>query len=208
MMRQKLILVGCGGFGREVAAWIVASKMPFDILGHIDDIVDAPQVIGPITTHEPVADAVYLTCFGDGTDRRNVRTMLEKRGARFTTLIAPQVISATALGRAANNIFMGYCSVSNCVVMGDDVLIQSAAVIGHDIEIGDGVTISSHAFIGGFAKLGRLSTIHPHAVILPKVRIGEGAVVGAGSVVIKDVAPYTTVFGAPAKVIAYGKRDG
>jgi acetyltransferase-like isoleucine patch superfamily enzyme len=45
-------------------------------------------------------------------------------------------------------------------------------------------------------------------VVLPHITIGEGAVVGAGSVVIKDVAPYTTVFGSPAKVIAYGKpRD-
>jgi acetyltransferase-like isoleucine patch superfamily enzyme len=67
------------------------------------------------------------------------------------------------------------------------------------------VTISAHAFIGGNAILEDLCTIHPHAVVLPRVRIGKGAVVGAGSVVIKDVAPYTTVFGSPAKVIAYGK---
>nr|WP_276307803.1 hypothetical protein [Stenotrophobium rhamnosiphilum] len=61
--------------------------------------------------------------------------------------------------------------------------------------------------MGGNAKLGAFSTIHPAAVVLPKVTIGEGAIVGAGAVVLKDVAPYTTVFGSPAKVIAFGKPN-
>ena len=39
------------------------------------------------------------------------------------------------------------------------------------------------------------------AIILPGVEIGDGAVVGAGSVVTKDVSPYTVVAGNPAKMI-------
>ncbi len=39
------------------------------------------------------------------------------------------------------------------------------------------------------------------SIIMPGVTIGEGAVIGAGSVVTKDVAPYTIVAGNPAKVI-------
>jgi acetyltransferase-like isoleucine patch superfamily enzyme len=102
-----------------------------------------------------------------------------------------------------NSIFLGACSISNNVSLGDDLLIQSLACIGHDVRIGTGVTISSHAFIGGNATLEPFCTIHPHAVVLPHVTIGEGAVVGAGTVVIKSVAPGTTVFGTPGKVI-YG----
>lgn len=39
------------------------------------------------------------------------------------------------------------------------------------------------------------------AIILKGVTIGEGAIVGAGSVVTKDVAPWTVVGGNPARVI-------
>lgn len=39
------------------------------------------------------------------------------------------------------------------------------------------------------------------SIILPGVTIGEGAIVGAGSVVSKDVSPYTIVAGNPAKII-------
>lgn len=43
------------------------------------------------------------------------------------------------------------------------------------------------------------------AIILPGVTVGEGAVVGCGSVVAKDVAPWTVVAGNPARVV--GKRE-
>jgi virginiamycin A acetyltransferase len=56
---------------------------------------------------------------------------------------------------------------------------QKPIVIGNDVWFGD------------------------NATILPRVTIGDGAVIGAGSVVVKDVPPYAIVFGAPAKIIQY-----
>ena len=51
------------------------------------------------------------------------------------------------------------------------------------------VVISRYVFIG------------VNSTILPGVTIGEGAVIGAGSVVLKDVEPYTLLAGNPAKFI-------
>lgn len=45
------------------------------------------------------------------------------------------------------------------------------------------------------------------SLILPGVNIGEGAVVAAGSVVVKDVPPLALVGGNPAKVIKYRDKD-
>jgi acetyltransferase-like isoleucine patch superfamily enzyme len=49
------------------------------------------------------------------------------------------------------------------------------------------------------------SFIGANAVVLPNITIGEGAVVGAGAVVIKDVPPWVIVAGVPARIIS--KRD-
>jgi galactoside O-acetyltransferase len=55
--------------------------------------------------------------------------------------------------------------------------------------------------------IGRHAIIGCGAVILPGVTIGEGAAVGALSLVTKDVPPFTIVAGTPAKVIGQRKRD-
>lgn len=209
MNAQNLILLGRGGFGREVAAWIKARDLPYRVLGFLDDTQDGSEVLGPIKEHLPDSAhlALYLVCLGEGWQRRRLRLELERRNAKFATVVFPEVTSASTVSTSNNSIFMGACSISNNVSMGDDVLVQGFAIVGHDVEIGDGCTISNHAFIGGNARLESFCTIHPHAVVLPHVTIGEGAIVGAGSVAIKDVAPYTTVFGSPAKVIAYSNPN-
>ena len=53
------------------------------------------------------------------------------------------------------------------------------------------IVISDDVWIGG------------HVIILPGVHIGNGAIVGAGAVVTKDVPQYAIVGGNPAKVIKY-----
>lgn len=87
------------------------------------------------------------------------------------------------------------------LIIGDQVDIASEVMIynsEHDLHSPDmearqePVEIDDYVFIG------------PRAIILPGVKIGQGAVVGAGAVVTKDVAPKSIVGGVPAGEI--GKR--
>jgi acetyltransferase-like isoleucine patch superfamily enzyme len=55
--------------------------------------------------------------------------------------------------------------------------------------------------------IGRYAWIGFEACILPGVTIGEGAIVGARSVVIEDVPPYAVVVGNPARLIRYLEQD-
>lgn len=93
------------------------------------------------------------------------------------------------------------------------------------LEIGDNFLIGSEAlillhrrnlklyFMGmnphdipmkeGYTKIGNNVQIGMRAFILPGVTIGDGAVIGANSVVSHDVPPYTIVAGQPAKVIKH-----
>jgi maltose O-acetyltransferase len=58
--------------------------------------------------------------------------------------------------------------------------------------------VNSHR---GSITVGPDAWIGTGAVVLPGVTVGEGAVVGANSVVTRDVPPYTVVGGAPARFI-------
>ncbi|RWA73350.1 CatB-related O-acetyltransferase [Mesorhizobium sp.] len=55
----------------------------------------------------------------------------------------------------------------------------------------------------GPIEIGNDVWIGRRAIIMPGVRVGDGAVVGAGAIVTKDVAPYAIVAGNPAKLIRY-----
>jgi maltose O-acetyltransferase len=86
--------------------------------------------------------------------------------------------------------------------IGDDVSIGPEAALltlGHDPDARDFATRGGEIVIGARAWIGF------RAIVLPNVTIGEGAVVGAGAVVTKDVAPYAIVAGTPARVI--GRRS-
>lgn len=84
------------------------------------------------------------------------------------------------------------------ITTGADVSIGPEAAIltlGHDPQS------LTFADCGGDVVIGDHAWIAYRAIILPGVTVGEGAVVGAGSVVTQDVAPYTVVAGNPARFI-------
>ncbi len=83
------------------------------------------------------------------------------------------------------------------------VVIGETAVVGDEVSIMQAVTLGGTGKAGGdrHPKIGSGVLLGPGAAILGNIRINDGAQVCAGSVVLADVAPHTTVAGVPAKVM-------
>lgn len=89
------------------------------------------------------------------------------------------------------------------IIIGDNVIIAPGAVLrcsGHKY-INASITIRDQGHEKGSINVGDDVWIGANAVILPNIKIGDGAVVAAGSVVTKDVLAYSVVAGVPAKII-------
>lgn len=56
---------------------------------------------------------------------------------------------------------------------------------------------------GNFVKIGSDVWIGAGAIILPAVTVGDGAIIGAGAVITRDVPPYAVVAGVPAKIVRF-----
>jgi sugar O-acyltransferase (sialic acid O-acetyltransferase NeuD family) len=209
---KRIIIVGAGGFGREVTCWLEDALDPAQgrIGGYlVDGLEPSPAlnekypypVLGGIAEYRPQSDDALLIAIGEPQPKLLIAEALRARGARFHQLIHPTatVTRRAVLGQGV--IMCPYSLVSADALIGDFVTVNVYASIGHDAVIGAGVTICAHADITGRVTLGRAVFVGSHAAVLPGVEVGEAAVVGAGAVVVRRVLPSSTVYAPPARTL-------
>jgi UDP-N-acetylglucosamine acyltransferase len=86
-------------------------------------------------------------------------------------------------------------------IVGADSLLMAGAHIAHDSQLGRGVTMGSFSILGGFTIIDDEATFGQGVVTHPWIIIGERAMVGLNSSVVKDVDPFAKVAGSPARLL-------
>ena len=86
------------------------------------------------------------------------------------------------------------------------VWINPAVRLGHHVSVAQGVTLGlgGNGRMRGVPEIGNHVFIGPNVTIVSKVRVGNGCVIGANSLVVTDVPDNRSVVGVPARVLAFG----
>lgn len=207
---KKLIIVGAGGFGRELLWWIKdINKVDhkWEILGFIDDDLHALdnyecdyKVIGTIKDWQPKEDEEFALALGSPATKRKEVALLKSKGAKFATIVHPTAMLSEFAKVGEGLVMFPYSKISCNTTVGDFVTLL-ATPIGHDTVIGDYSVISGGCNIVRNVVIGKDVFLAAGVCIAQDVHIGDEAFIGLGSVVLKDVPEGATVFGNPARVL-------
>jgi len=206
---NELIIVGAGGFGREVLQFVKDInyiKTTWNIKGFLDDNANALdnyecdyRIIGSIRDWKVGDNEKYALAISDPSIKEKVVHLLVLKGAEFVSIIHP-----TATIGSFNRIGKGIVMYPNSriivnVSIGDYVTILDNSSIGHDSIVGNYSTICGNCSINGNVKLGNKVFFGTHVSTVPGKIVGDGAYVGAGSVIMTDIKENCRVFGVPAR---------
>jgi len=181
------------------AGWKIASHN-FRLMYPNADI----EFIDTVELPKKMPEDEYFIGVGGNDQRKHIHKLLKDllKKEPLNSIHPTALHEACRLGHG--NLLMPYSVINPDATIGNCTIINTGAIIEHDVEIHDYAQISPNATISGYAIIKEGAFIGSGAVILPGVVIGEWAVIGAGSTVTKEIKPNTTYAGCPRN--PYKKR--
>lgn len=206
---RPLVIVGAGGFGREVVDIVDAinDRAPtHELLGFLDDGEVRQDLLARIgvpllgdTTRLADLDVDHVVGIGAPEPRRRIDALAATCGRTATVLRHPHASVGRDVELGPGVIIAAGARLTTHISVGRHVHVNLNCSIGHDTVIHDYATLFGGAIVGGGCVIGVGATVGSGAVILPGVRVGDGAVVGAGATVIRDVADHGIVVSVAAR---------
>lgn len=192
---EKLVIIGAGGLGREVA-WIVqrinSSEPAFEVLGFLDDDSDLPckciDGIPILGNTSAIPEHVSVICaIGNNRIRHEMTLKLAGNGIKLATVIDPSAsIAPTAVIGEGSYIGIG-AIVSAGTSLGRSTIVNHNACIGHDVNAADACQFCPGCCISGSCSFGERAMVATLAGIIPGKKIGTDAMIGAGIVAYRDL---------------------
>lgn len=124
---------------------------------------------------------------------------------KFVNAIHPSVIIGENVEIGEGVVMMAGCIINSKSKIGNFTFFATGAQVDHDCNICDYTSISAGSVTGGYVTLGKYSAITLGVTVIDRLNIGENTVVGAGSLVLKNLPDDVLAYGNPCKIIR--KRD-
>lgn len=142
-----------------------------------------------------------IVAVGNNELRERKQSMLSAMRIPTATLIHPTAVVSPFARISAGCTVLANAIININASVGAGCIINNAAIVEHDCTIGDFVNISPKAAMAGHTKIGSKTFLGIGCTIIDGITVGKSVVVGAGTVVIRDIPDSVTAVGVPAKVI-------
>jgi len=207
MDKEKIMILGAGGMGREVLAYYKDLGLIDNVEGFVEQhsarsgqLVKGKRIFDESELPSDRSSLELIAGIGSPLRRKWVE-VLEANGFVFDTLIHKEAYVGEDVIFGRGCIVCPGAVITTDVRVGSHCIVNVNASISHDCSIGDFITVCPGATVGGSVEIGDNSWIGIGSTIIQKVKIGRGVYIGAGAVVVDDVPDNSLVVGVPAKVV-------
>lgn len=207
---QDIAIVGAGGLGKEIAVLIGQINQiqkKWNLVGFFDDALPAGSkvlslpILGNIDALNQGKRNIVIA-IGNPALKAAIVKRLANHDLKFPVLVHPSVSLGQEITIGEGSIICAGSVLTVHINIGRHVLINLNTTIGHDVVVGDYSSLMPGAHVSGFVTVGQRAFIGTGTSILQNIQLEEGAVVGAGAVVNRNVKANVTVVGVPAREIS------
>lgn len=210
--KEQIILIGGGGHCKACID-VIEAEGRYTIAG----IVDFPEKIGQkICGYKIIASdndisalakdyknfAITIGQLKSSQIRRKIADLLKGSDVNFPVIISPTATVSKHASIDEGTIIMHNTVVNADAKIGKHNIINTGAIIEHDVIVGDFNHISINSTIGGTVKIANDSFIGGGSFLYNNVKLADGIIVSAGSVVSRDYFEKDLILrGNPARPI-------
>jgi len=212
MSGRTLAIYGAGGLGREFKTWMTRLE-DFRFIGFFDDRVPKGTVVSgaPVLGgYEAIADYLgqglhLVVAIGDPRSKQDLcQRLVAYPGLVYPVMIHPRAVlddvSTIHLGEGA--VVTAGCVLTTNIHVDAHVLVNLNCTIGHDTRVGRYASLMPGVQVSGTVMIGEGVMVGSGSVLLNRADIGVRSRIGAGSVVLRAIPADCTAVGVPAKVIS------
>lgn len=198
MLKEKIILCGCGGHAKSVLD-AIESGNKYEVIGFVDKSENMNweyrgyHVLGADNDLQKLYQKGIHNAFvcvgylGKGDTRKRLYQQLKEIGFTLPKIVDPTAIIAKDVTIGEGSFLGKGVVVNSGAEVGKMVILNTAAIIEHDCKIDNFCHIAVSAVICGGCKLGEYVFVGANATVIQCIEVGEKAVIGAGSIVKKNV---------------------
>ena len=201
---QTLVILGAGGQGKVVCDIALKTGRYGEIV-FLNDALGIQECMGfPIVGnfsdfYKYLSVAHFIVAVGDCSERAKWMQKLSENKADFATLIHPSAVIGKNVIIGEGTVIAAGAVINPCAKIGKGVILNTCSSIDHDCIVRDYSHISVDAHLAGKVEIGACTWIGIGAVVRDKVSVCENCLIGAGAVVVKDIAESGVYVGVPAK---------
>lgn len=205
---DDVVIYGAGGFGSEVldilhqaGQYRPVAFLDSDTTKHGRTIAGLPVRGGLNTIEELRRDGLsrIVVAIGDNVARAANAETLQANGMELVAAIHP-LASISPSARIAQHVIIG-ARATICVHahVGPHAVLSPGTIVEHDNSIGVAAFLGPAVRLAGGVTVDDFAFLEIGASVIPGCKVGQGARVRAGAVVIRNVPPNSLVSGVPAE---------